>query len=106
MDDDQRARIIRAGRMPDVFAIPCGASPIKEPFGVGIGHVDTAVAHGLPKVIVPIGAVEAIVGVEVLYPFDIGQVVIVAQRRVASRHRLRTHLHANVECPCDRGRTG
>ena len=76
MHNDQCARIVRRGGVPNALAIPTWAGPIKEPFGIGIGHVDTAVTHGMTKIIVPIGAMKTIVGIEVLHPFHIGQVVI------------------------------
>lgn len=75
-NNDERANVIGWHFLPDAFAIPSWSGPIKEPLCIRIGHIDTPVAHRMPKIIVPIGAVEAIVLIEILHPFDARQIVI------------------------------
>ena len=52
------------------------AAKFVEPFGIGIGHIDAAVAHRLPEVVVPVGAMERISLIEKHDPFDVIQIVI------------------------------
>src|SRR5215207_2542335 len=33
-------------------------APAEQPFGVLVAHVDAALAHGSPKIVVPVGAVK------------------------------------------------
>ena len=49
-------------------------------------------AHGSAKIIMPISAVEAIIFVKILHPFNAWQVII--HRAAATKHRLRSNLGA------------
>ena len=44
--------------------------PVINYFGIGVAHIDAAVAHGGAKIIVPVGAMNAIIAIEVHGVFD------------------------------------
>ena len=59
MYDHQRGVFCR-GSEPSQRLIPLGKGPVEDPLCVVIRHIDAAPAHGLPKVIVPVDAVKAV----------------------------------------------
>ena len=85
-DNHQRAWVILRAVKPGAPAVPFRPGPVKQPFGVGIGHVQTAMALGFAKIVVPIGAVKTVLLVEILHPFHIGQTVIIGA--LTTGHRL------------------
>lgn len=76
-----------------------GASggPVEQPFGLGSFHIDTAVAHRPPEVVVPISAMDGISPVKIHRPRNIGQIV------TRSGHQSRSVFGINPE-PAGHGR--
>lgn len=64
--------------------------PVIQPLRVERRCVDAAVAHGMAKVVVPVGAVNAIALIKVHHVRHIGQIV------TGAAHRLRRILHVDA----------
>ena len=73
-----------------------GARPLVEPLGILGPQVDTTVAHGLAKIVVPVGTMKGIVFIEEHNIRDIGQVV------ARTGHGLRADLQVDMTAACDR----
>ena len=48
---------------------------IEHPCGIACAHIHTSVAHRVPKIVVPVGAVDAITGVKIHGIGHVGQVI-------------------------------
>ena len=70
--------------------------PVIEDLGFAGGHIDTAVAHGSAKVVVPIGAVNGIAAIELHDPRHAGQAI------TGAGHVLAAIFTVNPEAPGDR----
>lgn len=72
-----------------------GARPLVEPPGVLSPQVDTAMAHRLAEIVVPVGTVKGVGSVKEHDIRDIGQIV------AGTGHGLRADLQVNVVAACD-----
>src|SRR5215204_555517 len=75
--------------------------PFKEPTRLLHAHIDAAMTHRMTKVIVPVGTMNRVVSVEVLYPRYVYRVVIVPCRSAAAGHVLQGNFGPNVEAASD-----
>ena len=54
-----------------------GCGPAEKPFGIRRAHVDTAMAHGSAKVIMPVGAMKGMTAIrKITRPGNTGQNII------------------------------
>ena len=72
-------------------------APIVQPLCVRGWSIDTAMAHWSPKVIVPVGAVNSIISVEIHDVRDVGQVIIIAEAPMAFQGKGGVWYQANDE---------
>jgi hypothetical protein len=69
--------------------------PIKHPFSIRGIHVDTPVTHGVPKIIMPISAMDAIALVKIHGIGHVWQVITIA------RHKGRLQLYPYIKTAGD-----
>ena len=95
---NQGARVVGAGGHLGLSGRNYGVSPVKQLFGLAGFQINTAVAHGLSKIVVPISAMQRITGVEVHGIRDFRQVII------GAGHQRGRKFPINFEFAQNRGR--
>ena len=88
MDNNPGAGVVSVGfKIAAVLSIRW-AGPVEKSLGSGDRKIDTTMTHGLTKVIMPVGAVQAVAFVEVLNKRYVGEIVVGVVFSAAAGHAL------------------